>query len=246
MVTLAEKFAQQQLIPPQPTGAKRESSSTFSDQLALPNLTRPPPPAAPTPSPFMNRTNSMAYNNPLTPPHTPQTPARNRLELGGGATANSSVVEQGEDEYPALPYPVTFGFYQSFDYTSRKKVGRVMVRMLAHSAVELRDIEYEWVTPRVLKFRVAWPEWFQYAEQMALFVIDNDTNLPMFPPEHPLTEDMASNNMMLQDETTRHIWDEGFIKFDRDMKDDEFVIERLNIKIESKGITVKGIQFCAE
>lgn len=244
MVTLAEKFAQQQQIPPRPTGAHTKNTSS-TDPLELPDLlTVNRPPAAPTPTPPALRKHTNMYT-PSTPPRTPLTPGRNRLELGG-PTSHSVVVSQSEEEYPSLPYPVTFGYYTSFDYTSRKKVGRVLVRMLAHSAVELQDIEYEWITPRVLKLRVAWPEWFQFAEQMALFVTDNDTGLPMFPPEHPLTEDMASNNMMLQDEVTKRIWDEGFIKFDRDMKEDEFLIERLNIKIESKGISVKGIQFCAE
>lgn len=239
MVTLAQKFAQQQLAPPKPTGgldAPAIGANEITPQIpVLPSL-------LPRNKPVIASSRTAAAPPIMRTPRSPATPGgRNQLDLG--PANNASVIEQG-GEYPALPYPVTFGFYTQFDYTSRKKVGRVLVRMLTHGAVELQDIEYEWVTPRVLKIRVAWPEWFQYAEQMAMFVIDTEGQ-PKYPPDHPVTEDMAANNMALVDENTKRVWDEGYIKFDRDMKEDEFSIERLNIRIPSKGTKVKGIQFCA-
>lgn len=235
MVTLAEKFAQAQQVPTRPvtatTGARFPSlplPPDLSSARRLPDR----PFATPPPLPKTMKT-----------PRTPQTPARNNTAIE--LNSNNSEIVDSDGSYPSLPFPVTYGFYTQFDYTARKKVGRVLVRILTHSAVELQDIEYEWTTPRLLKLRIAWPEWFQYAEQMALFVMDGH-GAPLYPPEHPVTEDMASNNMLLQDELTKRVWDEGYVKFDRDMKEENFSIERLNVKISSKNIVVRGIQFCAE
>jgi hypothetical protein len=154
------------------------------------------------------------------------------------------VVHQGRDDYHPLSLPTTYGSYKQFNYTSRKKVERVCVRVLTHSAVELQDIEYSWVSPSILKLVIYWPEWFAYAEQMAMFVVD-EAGEPVYPPDHPLTESFAENNAHLAGEDGR-IMDEGYILFEKDMKEDSFQIERVNLKIESKNLLVRGIQIFAE
>jgi hypothetical protein len=60
----------------------------------------------------------------------------------------------------------------------------MLVRMILHNGVEASDIQFEWISPRKLKLRTAWPEWFQNSEQMAAFTIDDEGNV-IFPPEHP-------------------------------------------------------------
>jgi hypothetical protein len=222
MVTLAEKFEQERKIPSQPYGEKIEPKKA----KALPSTTAP----APDYPPIMPNLQS------LVPPSTPTSRVTLDDELPG--------LEQRTEAYPPLSLPTTFGSYRKFNYTSRKKVERICVRILTHSAVELRDIEYSWVTPRILKLVVYWPEWFTFAEQMAMFVIDSNGK-PVYPPDHPLTESFADNNAQLADEHQR-IMDVGYIHFQKDMKESSFQIERLNIKIESKKILVRGIQIFAE
>eukprot|EP00957_Ditylum_brightwellii_P034981 2651508-Ditylum_brightwellii.AAC.1 len=69
----------------------------------------------------------------------------------------------------------------------------------------MQDIEYDWISPQKLQLCMAWPDWFQYPEQMATFVSD-EHGLPAFPPEHQLTFDMAARNKQLVEEDNR-IWD---------------------------------------
>ena len=88
---------------------------------------------------------------------------------------------------------------------------------------------------------VAWPEWFQYAEQMAAFTEDDQGNIA-YPPEHTLTMDTSERNQQLLEEDG-HVWDQGVITFDQDMKTKDIpVFELLDVTISSKNITVKVLQ----
>jgi hypothetical protein len=68
---------------------------------------------------------------------------------------------------------------------------------------ELQDIKYDWVKPNILKLTIYWPDWFTFAEQMAMFVVDNKSGEPMCPPEHALTGSFGENNADRVDETNR-------------------------------------------
>jgi hypothetical protein len=59
--------------------------------------------------------------------------------------------------------------FKEFNYTSRKTSTSVLARLILHNGIEANDIEFEWMTPQVLKICVAWSEWFQCVEQMAAF-----------------------------------------------------------------------------
>lgn len=120
----------------------------------------------------------------------------------------------------------------------------MMIRVIVHNAVRSQDIQFEWVTPRRLKLRVAWPEWFQFAEQMAAFTIDEagDTR---FPPEHPLTMDTSERNQALVEEDGR-VWDDGFLVFHEDMKTDDPYFELLEVTMESQATVVKVLQITGE
>lgn len=105
----------------------------------------------------------------------------------------------------------------------------------------MQDIKFEWISPHLLKLCVAWPEWFQNAEQMAEFTTDDSGNVA-FPLDHPLTMDTSERNQLLVEEDNC-IWDAGTIVFDQDMKiDDVPVFELLNVTIVGKNVTVKVLQ----
>jgi len=116
--------------------------------------------------------------------------------------------------------------------------------MILHNGVTLQDIEFEWISARQLKIRVAWPEWFQNPEQMAAFTLDDQGNM-MFPPEHSLTMDMSERNQTLVEEDNR-IWDDGFLDFDQDMKTSDPTFEVLDVVIPSQNTTVKVLQIFVE
>lgn len=236
MVTLAEKFEEERKIPAAPYGekveAKEKEAKEKETSTPLPKKTK-----------AYQSSSTEAPSAPIFPTmpnlFTPSTPTSN-VTIAEGTPGVSS---QHTGQYPPLSLPTSFGSYRKFNYTSRKKVERVCVRILVHSAVELQDIEYIWVTPNVLKLVIYWPEWFAYAEQMAMVVVDEEGN-SVYPPEHPLTESFAENNAALMGENGR-VMDSGHIIFDKDMKED-FQIERININIESKQLLVRGIQLFAE
>lgn len=234
MVTLAQKLAELNEGPPRPT---------------IPTLVSPgpttasPPPAAerifmPTSLPSMP---SLLRS----PPRTPQTPLNNisfppRQER---MVEVASARKEHIVEYPPLPFPISFGQYMHFDYTSRKRSERMMVRIIVHNGVERQHVEFEWLTPRVLKILVAWPEWFTFAEQMAAFTADDDGEI-LFPPSHPMTMDMSDRNQQRVGEDGM-VWDEGFIKFEQDMmnEEDAFVFELLSVDLPSRNTVVRMIQF---
>ena len=130
--------------------------------------------------------------------------------------------------------------YKQFNYMTRMTTTHMLVRTILHNGVELQDVNYDWISPRVLKIRVAWPEWFQMAEQMAQFTLDDEGNM-VFPPEHPLTMDTSERNQTLVEEDNR-IWDEGFITFDQDMKTDDPHVELLSVNIPAKATVVNVLQ----
>ncbi|CAB9512685.1 hypothetical protein SEMRO_550_G164650.1 [Seminavis robusta] len=143
-----------------------------------------------------------------------------------------------------LGVPTSFGMHKKFNYTTRKTTSRLLVRMILNNAVTLQDIEFVSETPRRLKIRVAWPDWFQMAEQMAQFTLD-DTGDMIFPPEHPLTMDTSERNQQLVKEDGR-IWNDGYLCFDQDMKDEDPIIELLDVTNTALGKTIQVLQIYAD
>jgi hypothetical protein len=144
-----------------------------------------------------------------------------------------------------LSVPVSFGMWKEFNYTSRAMSTRMLIRLILHNGVGTNDIQFEWIDSRKLKLMVAWPEWFQYAEQMATFTTDEDGQL-LFPPDHQLTMDTSERNHQLEAEDKR-IWDDGFILFQQDMKTDtDPIIELLNVDTPSRNQCVNVLQIFAE
>ena len=86
---------------------------------------------------------------------------------------------------------------------------KVLVHTILHNSIALQDVQFEWIGPCQLKIRVAWLEWFQMAEQMAQFTLDENGEM-VFPFKHPLTMDTLEHNQLLVEEDN-HIWDEGFL-----------------------------------
>ncbi len=153
-----------------------------------------------------------------------------------------------DGDTPGLSVPMYFGIFNDFNFTTRRDIDRVMMRMIFHNAVEERDIQFRWISPRKCLIRVAcWPDWFRFAEQMAAFTSDSDGNI-MFPPRHPITMDTARRNECLVDEETNRVWDEGYLTFEQqDMKTDVGVtFELLEVPIPSKNTSVNVLQIFAE
>jgi hypothetical protein len=230
MVTLAQKLAQLKETPQPPIGYQQQqdrTSATPSIPL-LPNL--------------------VDFRQPVmqSPTGAPRTPLRAGSSSNSKATTSQAAPENLlHAENHGLSAPTSYGMWKKFSYTSRKTTTSMMIRVIVHNAVQSKDIQFEWVTPRRLKLRVAWPEWFQYAEQMAEFTIDAESGEPRFPPEHPLTMDTSERNQALVDEDGR-IWDDGFLIFHEDMKTDDPVFELLEVTIESQATVVKVLQITGE
>lgn len=144
-----------------------------------------------------------------------------------------------------LVVPTCFGKCKKFNCTSRKTTTQVLIRVLLHNAITIQDIECEWTTPRVLKIAVAWPQWFQNAEQMAEFTKD-DTGDILFPPEHALTVDTSERNQERVEEDGR-VWNDGVIMFEEDMEDNPPILELLDVAIPTANSKVKVLQmFCKQ
>jgi hypothetical protein len=167
----------------------------------------------------------------LSPPtmQSPQTPGK-KISI----PAEVNIDEQG------LSVPTSFGTYKEFNYTSRKTTTKILIRQLCHSALEVSDCQYEWITPRKLQIRMAWPEWFRCAEQMAAFTQDEEGKI-VFPPEHPVTMDTSERNEARVEEDG-NVWDVGYHNFDQDMKMEDLFIELLDVPIQSKKKTVTVLQ----
>ena len=152
--------------------------------------------------------------NPVTMPlpPAPSTPIRSP---GAVSISRTKDTIASNDMSEHISVPTMSGQHQVFNYTTRRMSTQVLVRMIVHSGLEMQDIEYDWLSSQKLQLRMAWPDWFQYPEQMATFVLD-ENGLPVFPPEHQLTFDMAARNEQLIEEDNR-IWDSGLITFDQEM-----------------------------
>lgn len=132
-----------------------------------------------------------------------------------------------------LATPMSFGLFDDFNYTTRKATTKIWIRIIIHNDVDLIDIQWEWLTPRLLKIRVVWPEWFQNAEQMAAFTVDE--GVPFFPSSQPLTLVEEDNH------------GDGHLTFDRDMNVDiEPEIELLDVDVASKATKVNLLQILVE
>lgn len=220
MVTLSQKFAELQQTPP-------ENPTTNPPPVNRTAATFTTPPSSPIPTMLSPRGQRKKSNAAVLPPPVP------------------SFEEEDPELNLGVPAPTCFGGYKQFNYTTRVSVKSLLVRMILHNGVTENHIQFEWLTPRVLKIRIAWPEWFQFAEQMAEFTLDEQGNM-VFPPEHPLTMDTSERNQDLVEEDGR-IWDEGVIKFEEDMKHEDIpIFELLNVKIDAQGTTVKVLQMGLE
>jgi hypothetical protein len=215
MVALAEAIAQRQEHPPRPVGAPVPATS---------------PPPVPNLQPRPQRQQDMQ-----------QAPASPRTPGATGVTSSSGDVEDN-----GLSVPTSVGKWKDFDFTNRKPIQKVKSRMvLIHSGVASDQVEFEWISKKKLKFRIAWPEWFQYPEQMCKFHID-DKGDPVYRPDHPLTIDFAECNASITEEDGR-VYDTGYIMYDVCMKTalEDLEHEILEIDIDSKGTKVLMLEITA-
>jgi hypothetical protein len=118
--------------------------------------------------------------------------------------------------------------------------------MLLHGAAKTDDVDFEWVSKQKLKFRIAWPQLFQFPEQMCNFQTD-DARKPIYAVDHPLTIDFAERNASITKEDGR-IYDTGFILYDAPMMtkledlDHEMILE---VQIDSQGAKVLMLEVTA-
>lgn len=141
-----------------------------------------------------------------------------------------------------LTCPSSYGVAKKMNYTTRKSTMKYMQRILVHSAVEIQDIEHEWVSPRKFSIRVAWPDFMQYPEQMAGLTKDLEGNV-VYPPEHPMTEDTAERTALLVEHDTNRIWNSAVLEFEQNMVTDNPEIELLNVPYNNRQVRVIQIQF---
>jgi len=121
----------------------------------------------------------------------------------------------------------------------------MLIRMLVHSAVRQQDISFDFLNKKTLELKVALPQWFAFAEQMANLTVD-DKGTVQFPPEHPtMTMDMTERNAERMEEDG-DVYDYGYFTFDRNMVTTIDTFELLNIPIEAQNVTVRMLQFYLE
>jgi len=133
----------------------------------------------------------------------------------------------------------------SFNYTTRKTTLKMLIRKILHNGLNLlEDIELEWITPCNLKIWAAFPDWFQMAEQMAQFTLDDQGNM-FFLPKHALTTDVSECNHAVVEEDNK-IWNCGHLEFQQDMKTDDPFYELLDVQIASCAVVVKMLQIVVE
>ncbi|KAL3935791.1 MAG: hypothetical protein SGARI_002826, partial [Bacillariaceae sp.] len=161
------------------------------------------------------------------------------------STPGGTVFQGGDVQGTAVSCPIAIGKYREFDWTNRKPLMKVKVKVLIHGAVTAEDVEFEWVTPQKLKFRIAWPQFFQFPEQMVEFHLKED-GTAKYPVDHPLTIDCAESNASLTEEDGK-IYDDGFIFFDSPMKTDleDLEHEICEVEISSAGKTVLMLEVTA-
>jgi hypothetical protein len=132
------------------------------------------------------------------------------------STPRGTVTQAGDVKEHGLSAPTAIGKWKTSNFTNQKTVVKVKARALLHSTVEASNVEFEWISPYKLKYRVAWPKWFQYPEQMCKFHVDERGEL-IYHEGHSLTIDFAERNASITEEDER-IYDTGYLKFNSPMK----------------------------
>ena len=236
MVTLAEAFQKINKAPPKPVQPPTPEGAAEQQQ--------PPPQAkrrvGSPPRPTLKQT--AAALSLKTPPRVPQQPKNSTPKTPRSNSMAPFIPEIDLEGSDLFKSPTTFGVHKKFSYETRSSTYHILCRVIMHNAVEKDDLLYEWVTPRQLLVRIRWPIWFQEAEQMAEFTVD-DEGRAVFPPEHEVTIDTAERNQLLVEEDGR-IWDEGVLKFKQDMSTSMDIIEILNVQSPSGVVKVLQI-YCA-
>lgn len=250
MVTLAEVFAARNEAPPNPNVAAAAPPPAAAAAPAPAAGTTAPPRPQPNPEAFSTADNNRAGMNSPNPrrqgtPSRAGTPAPS-IPGSIGVPASGEVSDENLDDNTAhgLQCPTCFGAHETFDYATRRASKHLLARTLLHNAVTLEDLTFEWITPRRLQFNIAWPDFFQYAERMAAMTTDNNNNM-LFPPEHALTMDTSRRNQARIEEDGR-VWDDGVFSFDQDMRDENPVIELVDVFLQDRNIYVKCLQVYAE
>jgi len=223
MVTLAQRFAE---LNQQPPDVPQIPNPPAVNRQAVSQDTFATPPTSPLP------TMQSPRGRPPSTPTTAETPQ-------AAATATEPVHDNSDDVMTGLVVPTCLGMYKKFNCTTRKMSTHMLARMIVHSGVAPQDVLFEWITPRVLRVCLAWPDWFQNAEQMAMFCLDDNGEM-LHPPDHPLTMDTSSRNQDLVEEDNR-VWDKGVLCFDQDMiVDDDPQFDLLNVTVNQ--VVVKVLQ----
>jgi hypothetical protein len=116
--------------------------------------------------------------------------------------------------------------------------------MLVHGAIQTSDVSFDFLNSKTLEVKLAWPEWFTFAELMSELTADDEGNIA-FPPEHAMTMDMSERNAALIEEGNR-VYDYGYFQFQQDMVQNIDTFELLNIPIQSLDISARMLQFYVE
>jgi hypothetical protein len=233
MVKLAELFAEQNQTPPEPSTDHSDHGDDNNPPPLLPTLPNPPSRRVPAPASPAAAAAAAAATILMPPTAAPRTPR---------AVPPPNPRDQGNQNQQGLTAPTSFGLYRPFDYTSRQSHPTMQIRMvILHNGVEPQDIQFEWINPRKLQLRTAWPEWFQNPEMMSDFNSDDDGE-QLFPPNHALTMDTSERNQLLVEEDGR-IWDYGYLDFEQDMKTENPEFELLSVQLPNRiGTSVNVLQ----
>ena len=226
MVTLSEAFQAINKAPPKPVQPPTPEEAQVDQQppRAKRRVGSPPRPT------LKQAAASLSLK---TPSRVPQQPKNSTPKT---PNMPSFVPEIDMESSNLFQSPTTFGVHKKFSYQTRSSSYHILCRVIIHNAVEKDDLLYEWVTPRQLLVHICCPVWFQEAEQMAEFTVDDDGRA-IFPPEHEVTFDTAERNQALVEEDGR-IWDEGVLKFKQDMSTSLDIMEILNVQSPSGFVKV--------
>ena len=247
MVTLAEVFLARNEAPPNPTTTAPPNPTTAAAAAAA--AAAAPAAAASSSIPPRPQHNPDAFapaatmNSPAGRRGTPSRPGTPAPSVPGSVGVPNEVdatTSTGDDENIGIIAPTSFGAHSAFDYATRRASRHILSRTLLHNAVTLDDLYFKWITPRRMQFDVAWPDFFLMAEQMAALTTDDQNNM-IFPPEHALTMDMSLRNAQLVGEDGR-VWDSGIFAFDQDMKEENPIVELIDVHVAERNIHVKCLQ----
>jgi hypothetical protein len=129
---------------------KARSMVTLAEEFAKQNQAPP----RPQPPPRSSTTETRPKDLPNLPDLQRRTTMLQSPRTPGSAPPRAKVEVDTEEQ--SLTVPTSFGSFKEFNYTTRKTSTLVLIRQLCHSALEKTDVEYEWITPRKLKIRMAW------------------------------------------------------------------------------------------